>query len=54
MLDHKVIDGTKLVGWLRGQQSITPLSYAEKVLYEKIIHHVVNMMEEEGVKNGER
>lgn len=30
------------------------LTYAEKVLYEKIIHHVVNMMEEEGVKNGER
>lgn len=54
MLEHKVIDGTKLVGWLRGQQSITPLSHAEKVLYEKIIHHVVDMMWEEGVKNGEQ
>lgn len=54
MLEHKVIDGTKLIGWLRGQQSITALSHAEKVLYEKIIHHVVDMMCEEGVKNGEQ
>lgn len=43
-MNHVMIDGTKLVGWLRGQQSRIPLNREVKSEYEKITIHVVEMM----------
>ena len=44
MLEHKMIDGTELVGWLRGQQSTIPFPDRTHAEYEKIVIHVVHMM----------
>lgn len=51
-MEHKMIDGTELVGWLMGQKSITPMPFEAKVTYEKIIIHVVGMMKQKGESNG--
>lgn len=44
-MEHKMIDGTDLVGWLRGRQSRTPMDFEVKKTYEEIVHHVVHMMD---------
>lgn len=49
-MKHVMIDGTELVGWLRGQQSTLYYGHPAKIEYEKIVIHIVEMMRR---KNGE-